>query len=213
VRERVNPTRPRQEHNDDIRLALIAAAEELLAEEGPEGLSVRAVAARVGTTTQAVYTLFGAKDGLINALAVRLYEMIGAAIVDAPCTEDPGADLVEAAVLLRNVVQSHPSLYRVAFQRVVPGVGPTHELNAARLKALGSFHSRFDRMVEAGMLASGDLEPAMLQFSALIEGLANTELRGDALRLLPFDGQEQSWRSAVDTIVSGWAARQRAASN
>jgi AcrR family transcriptional regulator len=192
------------EHSHDMRQALIAAADQLLADEGPEGLSVRAVAGRVGTTTQAVYTLFGSKDGLINALAFRLYELIGTAIEQVPETDDPRADLVDVAATLRLVVRAHPSLYRITLQRVVPGLRPTAELSEAREAALRSFRHRFERLAHIGLLADDSLESAMLQFSAMIEGLANTELRGDALRLLPWDGQEEAWREAAATLIRGF---------
>ena len=40
---------------------------------GPDAASVRAVADAVGTTTGGVYSLFGSKQGLLEALASRLF--------------------------------------------------------------------------------------------------------------------------------------------
>lgn len=42
---------------------------------GLEGLSVRGVAAEAGTTTRAVYSLFGSRDGLIVALGAHAYDL------------------------------------------------------------------------------------------------------------------------------------------
>jgi AcrR family transcriptional regulator len=198
--------RRQSEHNHDMRLALIAAAERLIAEEGPAALSVRAVAGQVGTTTQAVYTLFGSKDGLINALALRLYEMFGTAIAEQPETDDPAADLIELAVTMRRLVLEHPSLYRIAFQRVVPGVRAAPDLAAARQADLAEFRHKFERLEHIGLLAGESIEGAMLQFSAMVEGFANVELRGDALRLLPWGGEEQAWRDAAATLIRGFAS-------
>jgi len=54
--------RPR-EHDEATRAALLEAAERIVADRGPTALSVRAVAEAAGTSTRAVYSLFGSKDG------------------------------------------------------------------------------------------------------------------------------------------------------
>src|SRR5471030_2163532 len=91
--------RPR-EHDDRMACALLDAAERILQADGPDALSIRHVAEDVGTTTRAVYSLFGSKDGLIVALGVRAFEMLGASIRALPETKDPVADLVEAGVVV-----------------------------------------------------------------------------------------------------------------
>ena len=68
--------RPR-EHDEQTRAALLAAAEQIVADGGPAALSVRAVAEAAGTTTRAVYSLFGSKDGLlVEALARDAFEFL-----------------------------------------------------------------------------------------------------------------------------------------
>ena len=91
--------RPR-EHDEHTREALLAAAERIVAEGGPAALSVRAVADAADTTTRAVYSLFGSKDGLlVQALArdafVFLYDEIDALEV----TEDPVSDLLDVGLI------------------------------------------------------------------------------------------------------------------
>src|SRR5215212_9156269 len=84
-----------QEHNEKTRAALRAAAERLVARGGAGAFSVRAVADEAGTTTRAVYTLFGSKDGLlIDALAQGAFEILADGIDDLPDTDDPVADLI-----------------------------------------------------------------------------------------------------------------------
>ena len=68
--------RPR-EHDEHTRAALRAAAERLVAAGGSAALSVRAVAEEAGTTTRAVYSVFGSKDGLlVDALAQGAFEFL-----------------------------------------------------------------------------------------------------------------------------------------
>ena len=71
--------RPR-EHDQATATALLDMAERAVEADGLAALSVRAVAADTGTTTRAVYSLFGSKDGLVVALGVRAYELLDAAV-------------------------------------------------------------------------------------------------------------------------------------
>lgn len=57
---------------DQVRAALIRAACEMLAESGPNAMSVRGVATRAGVNHGQVHHYFGGKDGLIAAAAAHL---------------------------------------------------------------------------------------------------------------------------------------------
>src|SRR5271166_4193837 len=89
--------RPR-EHNEQTAAALLEAAEAIVQVAGLKGLSVRGLADSAGTTTRAVYSLFGSKDVLVIALGARAFAMLGEAIAGLPTTGDPAADLIEAGV-------------------------------------------------------------------------------------------------------------------
>jgi AcrR family transcriptional regulator len=198
--------RPR-EHDEQTRLALSAAAERLVAEGGPGALSVRAVAKDVGTTTRAVYSLFGSKDGLVDALAQKAFELLQAGLDNLPQTDDAGADLVEVgAGVFRGFVRSHPSLFRIAFQRAVPGLRAGPELNEARRGALTRLQARVQRAKDAGLLGRKSVEEAAVEFNAMCEGLANAELRGGTLRILPEGDEERAWREGLVTLVRGFHA-------
>jgi AcrR family transcriptional regulator len=198
--------RPR-EHDAGTRLALSAAAERLVAEGGPGALSVRSVASEVGTTTRAVYSVFGSKDGLVDALAQRAFELLRAKMDELPETDDPVGDLVEAgASVFRGFVLAHPSLFRIAFQRVVPGLRAGPELTEARREALVRLEARIQRVKDAGFLGRKAVRQAALEFNAMCEGLANAELRGATLRILPEGEEELAWRHGLETLVRGFRA-------
>src|SRR5687767_1816730 len=128
--------RPR-EHDAATRAALLEATERLIARDGAAALTVRAVAREAGTTTRAVYTVFGSKDGLlVDAVARRAFEFLYRENGKLRETDDPAADLVAVGVhTYRRLVLEHPGLYRIAFQRVVPGLSAGPELVAARQRA------------------------------------------------------------------------------
>ena len=199
--------RPR-EHDEETRAALLAAAERLVAEGGPAALSVRAVANAAGTTTRAVYSLFGSKDGLlVAALAHDAFAFLFTELGKLEETDDPAADLVENGVLVfRRLVRDHPALYRIAFQRVVPGLEASPELVATRQRAWEQLVAKVARLGPPGLLGDKPPSEAAVEFNAMMEGLANAELRGAVLRLLPEGDEEQTWRNALATVIRGWAA-------
>lgn len=197
--------RPR-EHDAQTRAALLSAAERLVAEGGPDALSVRAVADEVGTSTRAVYSLFGSKDGLVVALAERAYEILHAGLEELPETDDPARDLIDVGVkMFREFVRRHPSLYRIAFQRIVSGLHATPELIAARERVFPLLVARVQRVKDAGLLKGRSARQATVEFNAMCEGLANAELRGATLPILPAGEEDRAWRDALVTVVRGFS--------
>jgi AcrR family transcriptional regulator len=188
-------------HDEQTAEILLDEAERMIEADGPDGLSLRRLADRTHTTTRAVYSLFGSKDGLVVALAHRAFEMLGAGIRALPMTEDPAADLVQAGVVVfRRFAVDHPSLFRLAFQhrdatasRLWPNTAPTQQA------ALAGLHQRIARLGQAAGLAGRAVSEATIEFHALCEGLAALELRG----LLPTGGEERLWRHALTALVSG----------
>lgn len=202
--------RPR-EHDEETREALRAAAERLFDEHGPGGVSVRAVAAEVGTTTRAVYSLFGSHEGLLmDALAQRAYEILTRGVNDSPETDDPAGDLVEMSIrVFRKFVLEHPALYRITFQRVVPGFSPGPELLAARDAGLTTLTAKVGRLQRAGLLEDTTVEEATLAFQAMCEGLANFELRGAIMGMFRADHEDDSWRRAMGALIAGLTGKSR----
>ena len=199
--------RPRQ-HDERTRAALLAAAERLIAQGGPAALSVRAVAEAAGTTTRAVYSLFGSKDGLlVEALASDAFELLFGEIGKLEETDDPAADLVAVGVVaFRGFVRDHPALFRIAFQRIVPGLDAGPELTATRQRAWDQLVAKVARLEAAGLLGDKTPQEAAVELIAMMEGLGNAELRGAVLRLLPEGNEEDTWRNALTTLVRGFSA-------
>jgi AcrR family transcriptional regulator len=199
--------RPR-EHDEATRAALRAAAERIVSRSGAAALSVRAVAEEAGTTTRAVYALFGSKEGLVtDALAQGAFDFLADGIADLRETIDPAADLIAVGMkVFRRLVLEHPVLYRIAFQRIIPALQAGPELTEARERAFRQLLSKVQRLKDAGLLRSKSVREAAVEFNAMLEGLANAELRGAILRILPEGKEEVTWRQALTTVVRGFAA-------
>ena len=186
-----------KEHDEATRAALLAAAERLIDEEGPDAASVRAVADEVGTSTRAVYSVFGSKQGLLEALATGFFEELQAATDAIPLTDDPTADLVNAAMnAWRRTVLRHPSLYRLVFLRLVPDLELGPEFGQVAYSALGKLQALVDRVAPGP-----GVHERTLAWHALTEGLASIEVRGQMLDTL---NAERIWRNALSAMVRGF---------
>lgn len=100
--------RPRR-HLAPTAAALLAAAEAVVEAEGPSALTVRRIAAEVGTSTRAVYATYGSKEALLVALGRKAYEILDEELRALPSTDDPVADLVEAGLIFRRFAIEHPA--------------------------------------------------------------------------------------------------------
>lgn len=195
--------RPR-EHGAGRRDELLDAAEQLIAEGGPDALSVRAAADAVGTTTRAVYSVFGSKDGLLAALAERVFDLLADKLEEVPETDDPAHDLIDAATrVFRAMAIDNPAAYRITFLRIVPELDLGAATRESADHAMGLLRRRFERLADAGRLDGRTAAEATGQFHALCEGLATIELRSPAML---GDDPEHTWRRAVATLLSGLAA-------
>ena len=200
--------RPR-EHDESTRAALRAEAERIVAEHGLPALSVRAVADAAHTTTRAVYSTFGSKDGLVDALAQTAFEFLHTEIAKLPETDDPVRDAVEVAIkVFRRLALEHPVLYRIAFQRVAPALRAGPDVTAARQRAFAELQRKMRRIEQAGFLGRTSLQEATIAVEAMMEGLANAELRGRTLPILPAGKEKQAWRRVLTILIRGFRAEE-----
>lgn len=197
--------RPRL-HDETTERELLAAAGRLLAVGGAEALSVRAVAEAAGSTTRAVYTVFGGKEGLLRALFREAFRVLEADIVALPVTDDPAADLVEAgATGFRGWARAHPELFHLAFEDAIPR-SPQEPVEEMGVRAFGRLIERVRRCIDAGLIAEGREVEVALSVHAMCEGLNAFETRG---RLPALSGRDPAamWRSALTALVDGYRVR------
>jgi AcrR family transcriptional regulator len=200
-----------KEHNEQTAAALLAAAESIVAAEGLEALSVRRVAERATTTTRAVYSVFGSREVMLVALGIRAFEVLGARVADAPTTNDPVADLVEAgAGQFRRWALEHPALFRIAFPQTEIAPALSEQFGPARLRTLSGLVDLVGRaLYRRGPRADPAIRDATVTFHAMCEGLALLELRG----VLAPHRAEEVWREGLTALVTGMRMRQPVAAD
>jgi AcrR family transcriptional regulator len=190
-----------KEHDERTAEALLDAAERTVERDGVAGLSLRSVARDAGTTTRAVYSLFGSKDGLVTALGARAFELLRQGLDGLPPTTDPQRDLVDAALMFRRFARDHPVLFSIGIQRTLGGPEHWSGFLPVAMGTLEVLESRFERLDDAGLLAGRTTREAAFEFHALCEGLTTCELRG----LPPSVDAERLWRDGISALVAGLA--------
>jgi AcrR family transcriptional regulator len=191
--------RPR-EHDERTREALLAAAERLVAEQGIGAIGVRSVAVRAGTTTRAVYAVFGSKEALVQALAERAFELLIQQVDAVPLSDDPGEDLVAGAVHgFRAFAVEHPDLLRLVFAAWSPGVPFSAQTEATRLAAYARLILRVQRARDADLLGAHPTHEVALLWDAMCSGLALREVCG----LIEPSQAERIWTDALRALLAG----------
>jgi AcrR family transcriptional regulator len=190
--------RPR-EHGEETREQLLEAAARLLTEEGPSAVSVRRLAQEVGTSTRAIYSLFGSKEGLLTAMFrrgadtfVRLHDAV-------PVADDPLDELMPLGLAYRQSALEQPNLYGLLFGRAVPGFSPSQEDIRYAQRSQHRVVDALERAVRLGLI-SGDPWAISNEGWALVHGLASLELMGC---LGPPEVAEATWRGAMSTMEAG----------
>ena len=133
-------------HDDSTRDALLDAAEALLASGGPDAVSVRTVADKIGVSTRAVYSAFGSKPGLMGALAARGFHRLADLVNGMHVTGDPLADLAAAGPrAFRVFALERPHLFRITFDRISEEIYSQPETYPALFASFSALEARFAR--------------------------------------------------------------------
>ena len=98
-------------YDDALRRGILTEASERMRDAGPEGLSLRSLATSQGTSTTAVYTMFGGKNGLLAAVGAEADSELAAAQRQVLGGRGPLEDLRMLARAYRLWAVSNPGLY------------------------------------------------------------------------------------------------------
>ncbi len=173
----------------DLRERFIAAGLRLLNEHGAAELTVRRVAQQAGSSTMGIYSQFGGRPGLLEAIYRYGFEQLRADLVAGLPGED-GADPVDAILTLamcyRRFALDHPGLYSLMFERPLPDFDPSPQLRSwALAETFSLLAGQVSRAQRAGLVAGDDpARPAYLLWTTM-HGITSVELTHAARSALP----------------------------
>ena len=182
--------------NPALVSGILRSASDLIAEKGPDGVTLKEVAARVGVTTTTLHYYFGRKDGLMAAVRAAAVEALGAALTAADEPDVPAALQFRAAALaFVGWAREAPHRYTLVFAVTSAGAADADEpANAARLLRT-RLHEILERGRRRGELAFGDVELQASLALCWLAGVASV----DSMRGLP-SAEE---RTAADALLDG----------
>ncbi|MGW1883283.1 TetR/AcrR family transcriptional regulator [Streptomyces sp. NPDC001970] len=102
-------TTERTYHHGDLRRAVLTAALDVIASEGPSALSLRDLARRAGVSHAAPAHHFKDRAGLLTAIAAEGHALLAATLIEASDLRDLGVRYVRFAL-------AHPAHFQVMFR-------------------------------------------------------------------------------------------------
>lgn len=160
-------------YDEGLRRRLVAEAADVLALEGPGGLTLRRVAAAAGTSTTAVYDLFGDKDQLLTAMYVEGFAQLGQALRRAR-RGAPLEALGSMGVAYRRSALARPRLYNLMFGREAPDAGAQDVADSAYAPLVEGVQVCLDE----GSLRGGTAERIASFLWSVSHGRVSLELAG-----------------------------------
>ncbi|MEV0228787.1 TetR/AcrR family transcriptional regulator [Nonomuraea sp. NPDC050786] len=168
-----------QEGQHVVRTAILDAATHLLVTEGPAALTVRRIAGEVGCSTKVIYTLFGGKDGLSEALWLEGFARFERWLLEeGGAAGDPLARLHRGLDAYRAYALAEPDYYRVMFLGAMAGFRPGDEAVASAKRTFGLLVQAVGKCLEAGALRGGEAEEIADVLWMAIHGAVSLEILG-----------------------------------
>ena len=196
-------------HHKDLKRALIAAALELIDEQGLEAVTIRTLARRLGVSHAAPAHHFADRQALLDEVATQSFlgfcDTLEAA---ASRRADPVERLEAIGVAYVRFAVEHPAAFRAMMTRGPPGEVPAlPELYHAVERAFGILHGAATAVVDERRLARTADELSLAAW-AQVHGLARLWIDGPARWL--FSGRaafEAAAKEAIRLIVEGVVPR------
>lgn len=190
--------RPRL-HDEHLRQRLLEAATDLMAVDGPD-FSLRPLVASVGTSTSAVYSLFGSRGELLEAISLRAASSFVEAQRAVDST-DPVQQLVSITHAIRTWALEHAPMFQVVFGRT----GDSPAIAEARESTTEPLLQAVSAAIEQGVL-HGDPETTTRTIFAGIHGFIALELLGH----YPADQADALFDAMLAAIWRSWATPEHA---
>jgi AcrR family transcriptional regulator len=187
---------------DVVSEAVVQAACRILSAEGADALTTRRIAAEAGTSTMALYTRFGGKEGIAAAVYAEGFMKLERALARAmKGSGDPVPAIVSGALAYRRFGLRHASYYGVMFQRSVPGFEPDQDSHRIARHSLELLGVQVQRAIDASEIGL-DATSVTLAVWSLCHGATSLEL--DRATPIVVDPEEHL-EAAIRALLRGFS--------
>ncbi len=193
--------RPR-EYDDELRTKLIEAAARLLSEEGPHAVSTRRVAAEVGTSTTAIYSLLGRKEELLRAVCLEGFRRLGEHLHAVATGDDPLERLERLRLAYFDNALENPHLYQVMFGIALVDYTPSQDDLDVAWSTFQTLQACVADCIAAGYF-TGDALDIALELWAMDHGICLLAIRG---MLGTMEEARRHFTRALGAAVTGYRA-------
>ncbi len=193
----------------DLREAILQASLQLGTEIGEEGVTMRAIAARLGVSATALYQHFDGKSAILRAIRFYGFDLLDARLEPAHRVADPVERLRGESIGYILFARENPWLYRLLFLEEQLDWSKFSDTERARIQAM---HMRtrnaFDEAIAAGRFRK-DLDgiAGPLLMWAANHGLASLILGGrisERHPAFPVRDEQDFLHAFVDSILRGF---------
>jgi len=196
------PARRSRTPSAEVERELLIAAEAVLVRDGPGGLTVRAVAAEAGIAPMGVYSRLGGKEGLVDALLIRGFDRLRAAI-EAGREADMLTRLRACGQRYREFALGNPHFYAIMFEDAIPREHDSPEVEEHAHAAFAALVRTVELASAAGVIGAVDPVEAAQQIWSAVHGSVALELKGLVLTPDP----AATYAACLDTLIRGLAPR------
>ena len=189
-----------KQRTPEMRERVLQAAMDMLASDGVAEFTTRRLAKHAGTSTPAVYELFGDKAGLVREVFFEGFRLLRQYLDQVRPSQDPRAELVLVIESLRSFAREHSVLADLMFSRPFadfdPGPAERRAGDEVRLFIVAAVR----RCVRAGVLQGDEVDIAHV-IVAMAQGLAGQETAG--WLGTSQESRDRRWDLAITALLDG----------
>jgi AcrR family transcriptional regulator len=192
--------RPKQ-RTPELRDHIQVVAMDVLARDGVAGFTARNIASRAGTSTPALYELFGDRAGLLREVFFEGFRQMGREFAALDTSDDPHDDLLAMIWCYRAFLRKNRMLAELMFSHPFSDFQPSPDENAAGTAALKFVVGRVRRCVDAGIL-HGDPKDIAVVLDVLVQGLGRAETSGRLGKSAA--SIDRRWEMGIGSLLAGF---------
>ncbi len=202
-------TKPERYHHGDLRNALLAAAQQLIQENGLDGFSLREVAKRAKVSPAAMYHHFGNKNDLLRSIATEAFGKLNQILQKtAEAHSNPLERIVAVGEGYVRFAYKHHIEFRFMFKPELcapPGMPDT--IQERGQDAYGNLQQLVQAAQNSGHLKRGNTQALTLSLWSCMHGVAVVFLESPLSQEFTQAKAEETARATMRHLLDGIRAK------